>query len=45
MAESNSTSVARLGELLAKLALELNFIEPGKDSGLLPINRDRKSVV
>lgn len=38
MAESNSTAAARLVELLAKLALELNFVESGKDSGLLPIN-------
>ena len=27
-----------MGEVLTKLALELNFVEPGKDAGLLPIN-------
>ena len=32
------TSIELLADLLAKLALELNFVEPGKDAGLLPIN-------
>ena len=36
--EQNSPVLARATELLAQLGEELAFVEPGKDTGLLPIN-------
>lgn len=38
MPESPKAPAELLAAPLTKLALELNFIEPGKDAGLLPIN-------
>lgn len=38
MAESKSNPAETIGSLIHKLALELSFVEPGKDNGLLPIN-------
>ena len=38
MPESPKAPAELLAASLAKLALELNFVEPGKDAGLLPIN-------
>ncbi len=38
MPKSNEIPVKLLADRLTKLALELNFVEPGKDAGLLPIN-------
>jgi two-component system, chemotaxis family, sensor kinase CheA len=34
----NNTTASSAAELVRKLGLELAFVEPGKDSGLLPIN-------
>jgi len=38
MANSNSLPTSRLAEVINAFSLELAFAEPGKDTGLLPIN-------
>jgi two-component system chemotaxis sensor kinase CheA len=38
MPDTTKTPAEQLNGILAKLALELNFVEPGKDAGLLPVN-------
>jgi len=38
MANNYSNQLSKLSELTDKLALEIVFVEPGKDNGLLPIN-------
>ena len=38
MATANTNNLPQLTELCGKIARELVFAEPGKDTGLLPVN-------